>query len=263
MRIERYGTIVIGAGSAGLSVGYHLAHRGVDFLLLSDEARVGDNWRRRWDSLRLFTPAKYSSLPGMPFPASPNYLASKDEVGDYLERYAESFDLPVMLNARVESLSHCGRHFIVRLEGRTLQADNVIVATGAFQKARIPADSHRISADIQQLHSSEYRSPFDLPEAPTLVVGAGNSGAQIAIELAKHRKVWLAGRNTGHMPRRVLGRDVFDWIWPVLLFLVLRAPARLRLAPTAGHFRRRACTAVVVRRAAASASRQLNRPIDE
>jgi putative flavoprotein involved in K+ transport len=215
-RVERYGTVVIGAGSAGLAAAYHLASRDVDFIVLTDEARVGDNWRRRWDSLRLFTPAKYSSLPGMAFPAPPNHFADKDEVAAYLERYAERFDLPVRLDTRVRSLSRMGDRFVIEVDGMLLEADNVVVATGAFQTARIPSLSTSLSAGILQLHSSQYHSPFDLPEGPTLVVGAGNSGAQIAIELAKHRKVWLAGRNTGHMARRVLGRDVFDWIWPVL-----------------------------------------------
>ncbi len=215
-RIERYATIVIGAGSAGLATGYHLAQLGVDFIILTDEARIGDNWRRRWDSLRLFTPAKYSGLPGMSFHAPPNHLADKDEVAAYLERYAEHFDLPVRLNTCVQTLTRCGDHFRVTVDGMMLEADNVVVATGAFQRPKVPALAAKMSPDVVQLHSSAYRSPFDLPEGPTLVVGAGNSGAQIAIELAKHRKVWLAGRNTGHLPRRILGRDLFDWIWPVL-----------------------------------------------
>jgi len=217
-RVERFDTIVIGGGQAGLAVGYHLAERDVDFIILSDEARLGDNWRRRWDSLRLFTPARYSGLPGMPFPAPPYHLADKDEVADYLERYATRFDLPVRLDSRVRSLTHDGDHFIVRVEGSdaVLEADNVVVATGAACQPRIPAFAARLAPTIHQLHSSEYHNPFELPEGPVLVVGAGNSGAQIALELARYRKVWLAGRDTGHVPRRLLGRDWFDWIWPIL-----------------------------------------------
>ncbi|NUS98389.1 MAG: NAD(P)-binding domain-containing protein [Gemmatimonadaceae bacterium] len=216
-RVERYEAIVIGGGQAGLAAGHELARREVDFAILSDEARVGDNWRRRWDSLRLFTPARYSGLPGMPFPASPYHLADKDEMGDYLERYAERFDLPVRLNARVASLRHDGEHFVIRTESgaATIEASNVIVATGAFQRARVPEVARLLSPESHQLHSSEYRTPFALPLGPALVVGAGNSGAQIALELARYRKVWLAGRDTGHLPRRFLGRDVFDWIWPI------------------------------------------------
>jgi len=217
-RVERYETVVIGAGQAGLAVGHHLAQRDVDFVILSDESRVGDNWRRRWDSLRLFTPARYSGLPGMHFPAPPDHLADKDEVADYLERYADRFDLPVRLDARVESVSFDGERYLVHI-GDTdvlLEADNVVVATGSFQRPRIATVASRLSDDIHQLHSSEYRNPFALPDGPALVVGAGNSGAQIALELARYRKVWLAGRDTGHLPRRLLGRDIFRWLWPVM-----------------------------------------------
>ena len=217
-RVERFETLVIGAGQAGLAAGYHLAARDVDFAILSNESRIGDNWRKRWDSLRLFTPARYSGLPGMPFPAPPAHLADRDEVADYLERYATRYDLPVRLNSPVRSITSNGEHFVVRVDGSDtrLEASNVVVATGAFQRPQIPAIASRLSPGILQLHSSEYRNPFMLPDGPVLVVGAGNSGAQIALELARHRKVWLAGRNTGHLPRRVLGRDVFDWIWPVM-----------------------------------------------
>jgi len=226
-RVERYETVVVGAGQSGLAVGYHLAARDIDFIILGDEQRVGDNWRKRWDSLRLFTPARYSGLPGMPFPATPSYLADKEEVADYLERYAERFELPVQLDTRVTGLSWNGGHFQLGTDRSAglIEAENVIVATGAFQRPRIPAISARLSARIHQLHSSEYRNPFELPDGPALVVGAGNSGAQIALELAQSRKVWLAGRNTGHMPRRLLGRDIFDWLWP----LMKRATTETRL----------------------------------
>src|SRR5215207_772904 len=215
-RVERFDTIVIGAGQAGLAVAQQLAERDADFVILSAESRVGDNWRRRWDSLRLFTPAAYSGLPGMPFPAPPTHLADKDEVADYLERYAERFDLPVRSGTRAESLAHDGERWILRTSRGTLEADNVIVATGPFQRPKVPAAASLLDQGIHQLHSTGYRSPFDLPDGPVLVVGAGNSGAQIALELARYRQVWLAGRDTGHLPRRLLGRDLFDWIWPVM-----------------------------------------------
>lgn len=217
-RVERFDTVVIGGGQAGLAVGHHLAMRDIDFIILSDETRVGDNWRKRWDSLQLFTPARYSGLPGMPFPAPPAHLADKDEVAEYLERYVARFDLPVRLATRVRSLAHNGERFVLRVEGSKvrLEADTVIVATGAFHTPNIPSVANRLSPAIHQIHSSAYRSPFELPEGPVLVVGAGNSGAQIALEVARTRKVWLAGRNTGHLPRRLLGRDVFDWLWPLM-----------------------------------------------
>lgn len=225
-RVERYEAIVVGAGQAGLAAGYHLARRDVDFTIVTGEARVGDNWRKRWDSLRLFTPAKYSGLPGMPFPASPYHLADKDEVGDYLERYAERFELPVRTATHVARLGREEGRFVLDVAGSAvrLEAESVVVATGAFQRPSIPALARELAPEIRQLHSSEYRNPFALPDGPVLVVGAGNSGAQIALELARYRKVWLAGRDTGHWPRRVLGRDVFDWVWPFMQLTRRDAP---------------------------------------
>jgi putative flavoprotein involved in K+ transport len=220
-RVERFDTIIIGAGQAGLAVGHHLASRDLDFVILDGAARLGDNWRRRWDSLRLFTPAAYSGLPGMHFPAPPSHLADKDEVADYLERYAERFDLPVRLDTRVDHLGWNGEHYVLRAGALQFEAHNVVVATGPFQRPRLPEVAKQLSGDIHQLHSSEYRNPFELPEGPVLVAGAGNSGAQIALELARFRKVWLAGRDTGHLPRRLLGRDLFDWIWPLMTRLTL------------------------------------------
>ena len=216
MTTARYDTVVIGGGQAGLAMGWHLARRGRDFLILDAAGRVGDAWRQRWDSLRLFTPARYSGLPGMPFPAPGDHLADKEEMADYLERYADRFELPVRFGTRVSTLARDGARWAMRAGGATIEADQVIVATGAFQHPRIPAVSQAIAPGIVQLHSSAYRNPWALPEGPVLVVGAGNSGAQIAIELARFRKVWLAGRDTGHLPRRFLGRDIFDWIWPAL-----------------------------------------------
>ena len=215
-RVERLDAVVIGGGQAGLATGHHLAAHDLDFVILDGAGRVGDAWRRRWDSLRLFTPAAHSGLPGMRFPAAPGHLPDKDEMAEYLERYAERFDLPVRLHTRVTSLGFDGERFVARAGARVLEAHSVIVATGPFQVPRIPALSSRLAAEIHQLHSSEYRNPFELPDGPTLVVGAGNSGAQIALELARHRQVWLAGRDTARLPRRFLGRDVFDWAWPVL-----------------------------------------------
>lgn len=215
-RVERFETVVIGGGQAGLAVGHYLAQQDADFVILDGASRIGDSWRQRWDSLRLFTPAAYSGLPGMPFPAPPSHLPDKDEVADYLTRYSERFDLPVRLDTRVTSLQHDDGRFVLATDGSTFEADQVVVATGPFQQPKIPPVARRLSPDIRQLHSSEYRNPFALPDGPVLVVGAGNSGAQIALELARFRKVWLAGRNPGSLPRRLLGRDLFDWVWPVM-----------------------------------------------
>lgn len=218
MRTEQFEAVVIGGGQAGLAAGHYLAARDVDYVVLSDEARIGDNWRRRWDSLRLFTPAAYSGLPGMPFPAPPHHLPDKDEVADYLERYAERFEIPVRLGSRVASVERVDGRFVVDVDGgaTTIETPNVVVATGPFSAPRIPAVARAISPHIVQLHSSEYRNPWAVAAGPVLVVGAGNSGAQIALELARFRRVWLAGPDTGHLPRRVLGRDLFDWIWPIM-----------------------------------------------
>jgi putative flavoprotein involved in K+ transport len=235
-RVERFNTIVIGAGQAGLAAGYELAARDIDFVIVTAESRVGDNWRRRWDSLRLFTPARYCGLPGMPFPAPPAHLPDKEEVADYLERYAERFDLPIRLDTRVDSLSWVGERYVLRAQGSTIEADNVVVATGPFQRPYIPAVASKLGPNIHQIHASGYVSPFELPDGPALVVGAGNSGAQIALELARFRKVWLAGRDTGHLPRRLLGRDIFDWIWPLMRRFTLdtRLGHRLRRRMSGG-----------------------------
>jgi len=178
----------------------------------------------------LFTPASYDGLPGMPFPAPSHHLPDKDEVADYLTRYVERHDLPVRLGTPVQSLVHDGDRFVLRSDDRTFEADTVVVATGPFQRPKIPEIAQHLSPHIRQLHSSEYRNPFALPNGPVLVVGAGNSGAQIALEIARVRKVWLAGRSTGSLPRRFLGRDLFDWIWPVLTRATLdtRLGRRLR-----------------------------------
>ena len=229
-RTERFETIVIGGGQAGLAVGQQLASHDEDFVILDAEQRVGDVWRKRWSSLRLFTPAAYSGLPGMPFPAVPSHLPNKDDVADYLERYADRFDLPVRSSTRVERLEKDGDRFIVTTNGVTYEADNVVVATGPFQRPKIPAFARELPPSIHQLHSSEYQDPFSLPiDGPVAVIGAGNSGAQIAIELARFRPVTLAGRNTGHLPRRLAGRDLFDWIWPVMRYATSGTPLGRRL----------------------------------
>ena len=240
-RVEHFDTIVIGGGQAGLAAGHYLAAGDADFVILSADARVGDNWRRRWDSLRLFTPASHSGLPGMPFPAPPSHFPDKDEVADYLERYAERFDLPVRANTHVTSLIRDGDRYVVRTAGGfTFEADNVVVATGSFQKPRLPNVSSRLAPSIHQLHSSRYTNPLDLPAGPVLVVGTASSGAQIALELSRVRKVWLAGRDVGHLPRRVLGADIFTWLWPVMKWATMdtRLGRRMRTGFGAGGDKR-------------------------
>ena len=233
VRTERYDAVVVGGGQAGLAVGRELAARDLDFVILDAMPRVGDAWRARWDSLRLFTPAAYSGLPGMPFPAPSAHLPDKDEVADYLARYAERFELPVRSDTRVDALTFDGERHVAHAStpagDRRFEAACVVVATGPFQRPRVPDVAARLAPGVHQLHSSAYRSPFDLPAGPALVVGAGNSGAQIALELARFRHVWLAGRDTGRLPRRVLGRDVYDWLWPVLARASVDTPLGRRL----------------------------------
>lgn len=198
--------IVIGGGQAGLSVGYHLSRTGLTFAILDAEARVGDSWRRRWDSLRLFTPAWLDGLDGLPFPAPRGYFPTKDEMGDYLEGYAKHFELPVRSGARVESVSREGHRYLVRTERCEIEADQVVVAMSNFQRSKVPPFAKDLRGEIVQLHSNDYRGPSDLRPGGVLVVGAGNSGAEIALELAtRGHKVWLSGRDTGHLPFRVEG----------------------------------------------------------
>jgi putative flavoprotein involved in K+ transport len=211
---HHYDTLVIGAGQAGLASAYYLQRAGSRFLVLDGAAHIGESWRRRWDSLRLFTPVRYTSLPGLPFPGAPYALPVRDDVAKYLAAYVAHFALPVRLNTSVSSLARDMDQFVVATDSGTFTARSVIVATGAYHRAYIPAFASALSPSLAQRHSSEYRSPAGLPSGPVLVVGAGNSGAQIALELAESdRPTWLSGRDTGSIPRRVLGRDVYDWLW--------------------------------------------------
>ncbi len=205
---EKIQTVVIGGGQAGLSVGYHLARRGLPFVILDAHARVGDNWRNRWDSLRLFTPARYDGLAGMPFPASPTAFPTKNEMADYLEAYATRFELPIRHGVkvdRVQRLPEHGRGYLVSAGDRTIQAEHVVVAMSSYQSPRVPEFSPQLDPAIVQLHSIDYRSPAQLREGAVLIVGAGNSGAEIALESARGHRVWMSGRATGAVPFRING----------------------------------------------------------
>lgn len=202
---ERTHTIVIGGGQAGLSVGYWLARHDVPFLILDASARIGDSWRARWDSLRLFTPARFHGLAGMPFPAHPEYFPTKDEMADYLEAYAERFELPVRSGVRVDRVTREGDRFVVRAGGLRFEADNVVVAMATYQEPRIPAFADELDPSIVQLHSADYRNPSQVRDGDVLLVGAGNSGSEIAMELSRTHRVWMSGRDTGHIPFRIEG----------------------------------------------------------
>jgi putative flavoprotein involved in K+ transport len=200
---EHFETVVIGGGQAGLSVGYHLARRGRRFVILDGSARIGDAWRQRWDSLRLFTPARFDGLAGMAFPAPPHSFPSKDEMADYLQAYADHFQLPVRNNMRVDGLSRTGTGFAVHIGRQRITADNVVVAMSNFQQPRMPQFASLLDSGITALHSSQYRRPEQLQPGAVLIVGAGNSGAEIGLELAGTHHVYLSGRDTGHIPFRI------------------------------------------------------------
>jgi putative flavoprotein involved in K+ transport len=205
--------LVIGAGQAGLAVAWHLARRNLRFLVVDAAPEIGHSWRTRWDSLRLFTPAEYSGLPGMPFPAAAGHYPGKDAVADYLSSYAEAHRLPVLLNTAVEKLSRTDEVFTARTRQGTLTARQVVVATGPFQQPAIPPLAAGLADEVAQLHSSEYRNPEQLPAGRVLVVGAGNSGLQIALELAATHHVDVAmGTKQKMVPQRPLGRDLFWWL---------------------------------------------------
>jgi len=220
---ERFDVVVIGGGQAGLSVGYHLARSGVNFTILDAHERIGDAWRQRWDSLRLFTPARLDGLDGMRFPAPGSYFPTKDEMASYLESYARYFSLPVRNGVRVDRLFKRGGRYIVAAAGQEIEAGQVVVAMGPYQKPRIPAFAEGLSGEITQLHSHEYRNLSQLRPGPVVLAGAGNSGADIAMEVSRGgHKTWLAGIDPGELPFRpegFLGRHLF---MPLVLRFVFR-----------------------------------------
>ena len=198
-----YDTIVIGGGQAGLATGYYLKQQGQDFAILDASERTGDAWRKRWDSLRLFTPARFDGLPGMPYPASAYTFPTKDEMADYLEAYAAHIKLPVRTGVKVDRLSKANGRFVIAAGDLRFEADNVVVAMSNWQKPRVPTFAQELDHAIVQLHSSEYRNPSQLRDGGVLIVGAGNSGAEIALDVARKHPTWLSGRHTGHIPFRI------------------------------------------------------------
>jgi putative flavoprotein involved in K+ transport len=237
MTTERFDTIVVGGGQAGLATGYHLRRRGASFVILEAHDRIGESWRRRWDSLRLFTPARNSGLPGRPFPAPGHTFPTKDEVADYLEAYARTMDLPVRTGVHVDSLDRTDDGgFVICAGDDRYEAAHVVVATGGYGEPRVPVFAADLSPEIRQLHSSEYRRASSLQAGAVLVVGASNSGGEIAHSAASAgHETWLAGRDTGQMPFDIDGRvaRVVDHaFWPFIHHVVtLRTPIGRRARP--------------------------------
>jgi putative flavoprotein involved in K+ transport len=204
---------VIGGSQAGLAMAWHLTRQNLRFVVLEAGPEVGHVWRSRWDSLTLFTPAQYDALPGMPFPGKADTYPAKDPVADYLQAYADTFHLPVRLNARVTHLSRTAEGFEIRTDDELFRARQVVVATGPFQVPFMPPAAQRLDGSVTQLHSAGYRNPQALPPGPVLVVGGGNSGFQIAGELATTRQVDLAiGTKLPMLPQRLAGKDLFWWL---------------------------------------------------
>lgn len=201
-------TAIVGGGQAGLATSQQLARAGVEHVVLDDNDRVGAAWRKRWDSMRLFTPGRFNNLPGMPFPGDPRREPDKDELAAYIEAYAARFELPVHTGVHVDRVAVDGAGFVLESGGDRMRADNVVVATGIFHTPFVPDVATALDPDIVQVHSSEYRRPSQLVDGDVLVVGAGASGAQIAMELATEHRVWLSGRDPGQeppLPATVLG----------------------------------------------------------
>jgi putative flavoprotein involved in K+ transport len=234
MGIERVDTVVIGGGQAGVSAGAYLARTGRSFVILEGDDRVGNVWRSRYDSLRLFTPAHGVGLPGERYRSKGAVPPTKDEMADYLEGYVRRRALPVRTGVRATSLRREGDMYVTETSADTFESANVIVATGAHREARMPALGASLDPSITQLHSSAYRNPSQLADGPALVVGAGNSGGDISLELARTRTVWLSGPDRGHVPV-----DIDGWVGRhigsrVVIFLArhvatLRTPIGRRL----------------------------------
>jgi putative flavoprotein involved in K+ transport len=215
--MERIDTLVIGGGQAGLSVGYHLQRRGVRFLIVDAAERVGDAWRQRWDSLRLFTPARFSGLDGMRFPADAGYFPDKNEMADYLEAYRARFDLPVRSGQRVRRLTREHGRFVALTDEVRYEAEDVVIAMSDYQRPRTPQFASELHAGIAQVHAADYRNPGQLRDGPVLVVGAGNSGADIAMELAGDHRIWMSGPDVGHIPFRIERAFAQRFLVPLVL----------------------------------------------
>ncbi|CCV07746.1 FAD-dependent pyridine nucleotide-disulphide oxidoreductase [Mesorhizobium metallidurans STM 2683] len=220
LREEHVDVVVIGAGQNGLSVGYHLARKGMKFVVLEARQRVGDIWRSRWDSLRLFTPARFDGLIGMPFPAARYSFPAKDDMADYLEAYARKFSLPVRTGVKVDEVTRSGDRYIVTSGQTRYVANHVVAAASSYQKPKIPDFAASLDPSIRQFHSGAYKNPSQLNAGSALLVGASNSGAEIAMDLARTHQVWLAGRHPGNIPVAYNGYFAMRLVLPIVFRIV-------------------------------------------
>jgi putative flavoprotein involved in K+ transport len=210
---ERRQVVVVGGSQAGMAIGYYLTQQESGFTILEAAEEPAAAWRERWDSLRLFTSVRYDSLPGLAFPGDPDSYPGRDDVVAYLTDYARRFELPIEYSSRVRCIRKPNGSYFVELDDRTYQADQVVVATGPFQEPFVPPIAKGLGPEVAQLHSTGYRSPRDIPEGRVLVVGGGNTGYQIAEELADSYEVHLSiGSRQTPLPQRVLGRDLFWYL---------------------------------------------------
>ena len=231
MKKEQFSTVIIGAGQSGLAAAYYLNKLNDDFIILDEENKIGDSWRQRWDSLRLFTPSQHDGLPGFPFPAIRGTLPTKEEMADYLSEYMKKFSLPVQFETKVLELSKISDTYVISTSKGIVYANFVIVSTGSNLNAFIPAFASELNKDIVQIHSSQYKNPQEILASNTLVVGAGTSGVEIAIELSASRPTMLSGRATPHIPDflfRYVGR--LYW-WFVHNIITVRTPIGRKVRP--------------------------------
>lgn len=205
--------LIVGGGQAGMAMAYCLRQQGLSSQIIDASQQAGDGWRSRYDSLKLFTPSQYCSLPGFRFPFPDDHYPAKDEVADYLDAYEERFELNVRHGSRVLGLRRDDGIFVLKTDsGDEIEARKVVVATGSAQFPHRPAFASELDAGVCQLHTADYKNADCLPSGRVLIVGAGNSGAQIAEELAPIRDVTIAYEKLPkQFPQRFLGRDIFWW----------------------------------------------------
>lgn len=208
----KHDVIIIGAGQAGLSMGYYLRQTNLPFLILVKGKGIGDVWKSRYDSLKLFTPRSYSSLPGLTLDGNLSIYPTKNEIAEYLSSYAETFSLPVQLKTEVQSLFKASGGFRILTNKGQFVAKSVVIATGPFQNPIVPKFPNKLSENVLQLHSAQYKNSEILREGPALVVGGGNSGAQIAVELSKERETYLSiSHKIKFLPQDVMNKSIFWW----------------------------------------------------